>query len=252
MGAGTLSTGGAVTRANALGDINGVLPIASTSNWPTAGRAYVATSAGTDTLAYTGTSTTAATCGTTSGCFTGVSIVTGNWTDTVAAGGAVNRASNLNDINGILPIASVNGFGTSGSVNVPTSAGGAVLNYTGTSTTAGTCGPAACLTGVTVASGSGSVTTGSRDPGEPERQQLHRERHPRAGLDERLHRPGSVTVATSRWYGHPDLHRHIDHRRHLWRGGHRGLPDRRQRRQRLRGIANPGGSVGQTDSAERA
>ncbi len=74
-GSGALATGGAVNRANALGDMNSILPISATTNLPTAGRVYVATSAGTDTLAYTATSTTAATCGTTSGCLTGVTIV---------------------------------------------------------------------------------------------------------------------------------------------------------------------------------
>ncbi|MGO8871989.1 MAG: beta strand repeat-containing protein, partial [Acidimicrobiales bacterium] len=158
-GSGTLATGGAVNRANQLGDINGIVYVASTSNFPTAGDATVTTSAGTDTVAYTGTSTTAGTCGTTSGCLTGVSIVSGNTTDALIAG-TVARSTNLTQLNGVLPIASVNGLRNSGTnqVNVATSGGTAVLNYTGTSTTTGTCGPSACLTGVTVASGTGTVT----------------------------------------------------------------------------------------------
>ena len=114
----------------------------------------MATSAGTDTVAYTGTSTTAGTCGVTD-CLTGISIVSGNATDTLTAAGTVARATSLTQLNGILPVASVNGLRNSGTnqVTIPTSGGGATLNYTGTSTTAGTCGPADCLTGVTVAVG---------------------------------------------------------------------------------------------------
>ena len=163
-GSGSLATGGSVNRANQLGDIvgpgaSGVLEISSDSNFPTAGEATVATSAGTDTVAYTGVSTTAGTCGT-SNCLTGVSIVNGSTTDALTAGGSVARATSLSALNGILPIASVNGLRNSGTnqVNVATSGGTAVLNYTGTSTTAGTCGPSACLTGVSVFSGSGNVT----------------------------------------------------------------------------------------------
>ncbi len=86
--------------------------------------------------------------------------MSGNTTDTLTAAGTMARATSLTQLNGILPVASVNGLRNSGTnqVTIPTSGGGATLNYTGTSTTAGTCGPADCLTGVTVASGSGTVT----------------------------------------------------------------------------------------------
>ena len=201
-GSGTLSTGGAVNRANALGDMNSILPISATTNLPTAGRVYVATSAGTDTLAYTATSTTAGTCGTTSGCLTGVSIITGTGTDTVSQGGAVNRANNLNDIGGILPIASVNGLRTSGSVNVPTSGGPAVLSYTNTSTTAGTCGTSACLTGVTVTSGSGTVSAGAVTQVNPDVSTFTGSGVLELASTSGFSAPGSVTVATSNGTAH--------------------------------------------------
>ncbi len=197
-GSGTLATGGAVNRANQLGDINGIVYVASTSNFPTAGDATVTTSAGTDTVAYTGTSTTAGTCGTTSGCLTGVSIVSGNTTDALIAG-TVARSTNLTQLNGVLPIASVNGLRNSGTnqVNVATSGGTAVLNYTGTSTTTGTCGPSACLTGVTVASGTGTVTAGSVTQVNPNVSTYTGSGILELASTSGFTAPGSVTVATS-------------------------------------------------------
>ena len=160
---GTVSTGNAVARANAIGNLNGILPVAATTSLPSAGRVYVVTSAGTDTLAYTATAATAAICGTTSGCLEGVTQVTGAATDTVAQGAAVNRANGLGDLNGILPVAATTNFTSPGLVTVVGSAGTVVLAYTGTSTTAATCGTTAgCLTGVTVSNGAtGTVSAGA-------------------------------------------------------------------------------------------
>ncbi|MFZ0251530.1 MAG: IPT/TIG domain-containing protein [Acidimicrobiales bacterium] len=159
---GTVSTGGAVARANSIGNLNGILPVAATTSLPSAGRVYVATSAGTDTLAYTATAATAAICGTTSGCLEGVTQITGTATDTVTTGGTVARANGLTDLNAVLPVAATANFTSPGLVTVAGSSGTIIASYTGTSTTAATCGTTAgCLTGVTFQNGAtGTISAG--------------------------------------------------------------------------------------------
>ena len=83
-------------------------------------------------------------------------------------------------------------------MNVPTSGGPAVLNYTGTSTTAGTCGPSACLTGVTVGSGSGTVTAaGSVTQVNPDVSTFTGSGILELATTTGFSAPGQVTVATS-------------------------------------------------------
>jgi len=64
----------------------------------------------------------------------------------------------------VLHVAAITNAPTSGRLEVVTSAGTAVVSYTGSSTASGTCGataPIACFTGVAVVSGSGTVSTGA-------------------------------------------------------------------------------------------
>jgi hypothetical protein len=164
-GSGTAAAGSAITQVKP--DIStfqgaGVLSSASVTGFPTSGSVTAATSNGTDTFTYTGTSTTVGTCGS-AACFTGVTIQ-GPDTGSLTGGGAITQIRP--DIStfagaGVIPSAGVSGFTTSGSINAATSGGSVTFTYTGTSTAAGTCGSAACFTGVTTQGGaSGSLTPG--------------------------------------------------------------------------------------------
>ena len=59
----------------------------------------------------------------------------------------------------MVPATAVTGFTTAGTLTVTTATGPVVLSYTGTSTTAGTCGAAHCFTGVGHQSGTGSISS---------------------------------------------------------------------------------------------
>jgi len=156
-GSGTMATGGVVNQPLNVADTT-VVPIAATTGFRTTGtnQVNVTTTAGTATLQYTGTSTTAGTCGTTP-CLTGVTLISGS--GTIAKTNSVFQTPFAGT--GILPAATVTGFTGTGSLNVTLSGGPAVVAYTGTSTTAATCGATACFTGVTLTSGSGTAATGA-------------------------------------------------------------------------------------------
>ena len=84
---------------------------------------------------------------------TGVSLASGT-AGTIATGAAVKQATNVTALGGTLNVASTTGFSSpSGTATVATTdPGGATIAYTGTTGTS--------LTGVTLSSGSGFVSTG--------------------------------------------------------------------------------------------
>jgi IPT/TIG domain len=156
-GSGTVATGAVVQQPHNVANMNN-LPITAATGLRTTGtnQITVTTDAGTATLQYTSEGTTAANCGT-QPCFLGISVVSGS--GNVTAGNSIFQAPFAGT--GILPATSVTGFSTTGSLNVTLGGNPAVVAYTGTSTTAATCGAAACFTGVTLTSGSGTATAGS-------------------------------------------------------------------------------------------
>jgi len=144
------STVAAGDNAKALSALAGTLDVASSTSFTAPGQVSVVASGGTAVLAYTGTG---------SGTLTGVTIVSGTATWTLATGNAVTGGSSiaagdngtaLSALAGTLDVASSTSFTATGQVSVMTASGTAVLAYTGTG--AGT------LTGVTVVSGTPTWT----------------------------------------------------------------------------------------------
>ena len=137
-----------------------VLRVATTTGAPTTGHLEVVASGGTAVLAYTAKKTTTTSCGTgtPTACFTGVTVVSGTNTWTVATTAAVRQPTTVHNVS-VLPVSSVTGFQTTagGKLTVGTTSGTAVLAYTSDSTAAATCGTASCYTGVTYVSGSGKI-----------------------------------------------------------------------------------------------
>ena len=166
-GSGTVSTGGFVRAPTTVHDPI-VLPIASTSGFMTSGTnlATVATTTGSAVISYTGSSTSNTTCGK-NPCLTGVTLVSG--AGTIAKSNAVAQVVEpLTGFNGattgatgVLHAGTVAGFTGSGTLTVATATGPQAVSYTGTSTTAATCGSAACFTGVSPKTGAhGAPTVG--------------------------------------------------------------------------------------------
>ena len=160
---------GTIAKPNAVNQVNptvssftgsGIIHAAAVSAFKSAGTITVVTSAGTEKLAYTGTSTAAGTCGS-AACFTGVTAKTGA-TGFSTVGGAIKQSTpNVASFTGagVLPVAATAGFLPRGSLTVATGSGTVTVSYTGTSTTATTCGAAACFTGVTVHAGTTGLAT---------------------------------------------------------------------------------------------
>jgi hypothetical protein len=163
-GSGTLTPGATITQVRP--DVStfagaGILPVASVTGFTGTGTITAGTSNGTATFTYTATSTTATTCGS-AACFTGVT-TQGGASGSLTGGSTVGQVlPNISTFtgSGVVPAASVTGFSASGSISAATSGGTGVFSYTGTSTTAATCGSAACFTGVTTVSGTGTLTPG--------------------------------------------------------------------------------------------
>ena len=150
--AATASTVASGDNAKTLAQVAtaGVLDVASSTSFIAAGRVSVVASGGTAVLAYTGVGT---------GTLTGVTVVSGTTTWTLATNNVVTQVTTvaagdngvaLSALAGTLDVASSTGFNTAGQVSVVASGGTAVLAYTGTGT--GT------LTGVTIVSGTATWT----------------------------------------------------------------------------------------------
>ena len=152
-----------ITSANFTGT-GFVLPVSSVTGFQTTagGEVKVGTTTGTKSaiFKYTSDSTSATTCGTAS-CFTTVTRVSG--TGTIAKGDTVTQVDQTIATNVTLHAAADTNFGTTGTVRLDVQVttaghqGTALVKYTGDSTTAATCGSAACFTTITWLSGSKGI-----------------------------------------------------------------------------------------------
>jgi hypothetical protein len=155
-GGGTANASSTVTvgdNAVALSALAGTLDVASSASFQASGQVAVATASGTAILGYTGIGT---------GILTGVTILSGTSTWTLATLNAVTQVADystvasgdngiaLSALAGTLDVASSSTFQAPGQVSVLSSGGTAVLAFTGTG--AGT------LTGVTLVSGTATWT----------------------------------------------------------------------------------------------
>jgi hypothetical protein len=151
------TTVAAGSSGQAIGSLtSGQLSVVSTSGLLASGQVTVVTSGGLAALKYTGTSG--------GNTLTGVTVASGSNTWVVSTGDAVAQAgrpattvaagSNGQAVGSLASLSVVDSSGllASGQVSVATSTGSAVLNYTGITNNT--------LNGVTLASGSGTVSTG--------------------------------------------------------------------------------------------
>ncbi len=158
-----LKTGAFVRQPTTSANVT-VLPISSVTGFQTTvgGEVKVGTTTGTKSaiFKYTSDSTSNTTCGT-NPCFTTVSRVSG--TGTIAKGDTVTQVDQTIGTNVTLHAAADTNFGTTGTVRLDVQVttaghqGTALVKYTGDSTTAATCGSAACFTTITWLSGSKGI-----------------------------------------------------------------------------------------------
>ena len=157
----TVATGNFVRQPLTSANVT-VLPIASVTGFQTTagGEVKVGTTGGAHSaiFRYTSDSTSNTTCGK-NPCFTTVTKVSG--TGSIAKGDTVAQVDQTIATNVTLHAAADTSFAASGTLHVATATGTAVVSYTSDSTTAATCGSAACFKGITWKSGAkGAPTVG--------------------------------------------------------------------------------------------